>query len=228
MTSSTLLNLTIAGSGEPLPVSPERLVVAGYTGADETAVARHIEELAAIGVPPPAAVPMFYDLDPALLGTGARVEVGGPATSGEVEPVLIRHRGAYFLGVGSDHTDRALERSDIAAAKAACPKPVGTAVLPIGPDPSFPEWDRIEASCAVDGRAYQAGQASSLRHPADLVERMTAVLGEVSGDLVLFCGTFPLLDGSFVHGETWSLSLRLPGLAQLTHTYTTASRQERP
>ena len=218
MTDGTL-RLSVAG--EPLALHPARLIVAGYTARDEAAVTRHIEELAAIGVPPPASIPTFYDLDPALLSSGPRIEVAGDATSGEVEPVLVRHAGTYFLGVGSDHTDRALERGDVGTAKAACPKPVGVAVEEIGPDPSIPEWDAIEARSEVDGVPYQAGPLSVLRHPAEVVERMTARLGEIAGDLVMFCGTLPLLGGTFVHGRTWSLSLRLPTGAQLTHTYET-------
>lgn len=215
------VNFTEAGSGEPLKVRPARLVVAGYTARDEAAVAEHIDELAAIGVPPPPTVPMFYDLDPGLLSTGGLVEVAGPATSGEVEPVLVRHDGAYFLGVGSDHTDREIERSDIAAAKAACPKPVGGGVVELGSDLSFPDWDGIEARSEVNGRPYQAGAVSALRHPADLLERMTATIGDIAGDLVLFCGTLALLGGTFVHGDTWSVSLSLPAGSRLTHSYTT-------
>ena len=218
----TTLNLTVGG--DRLTVRPDRLIVAGYTAKDEESVTRHIEELAAIGVPPPPTVPMFYDLDPALLTTEASVRVDGPATSGEVEPVLVRHDDTYFLGVGSDHTDRELEREDIAGSKAACPKPVGSEVLAIGAELSFPDWDRIDAKSEVDGEPYQEGPIAVLRHPAELVEKMTAALGAIQGDLVLYCGTLPLLGGQFVHGEKWTLSLRLPGATELTHTYTTTQR----
>ena len=219
-----MTTLTLTVDGERLTVRPQRLIVAGYTARDEESVTRHIEELAAIGVPPPPSVPMFYDLDPALLSTDASVHVDGAATSGEVEPVLIRHDGTYYLGVGSDHTDRELEREDIAAAKAACPKPVGTEVLRIGADLSFPDWDRLEARSEVDGSPYQEGLIAALRPPAELVEKMTAALGSIQGDLVMFCGTLALIGGKFVHGATWSLSLSLPETAQLTHTYTTTRR----
>jgi hypothetical protein len=219
-----LLNLHVVGTDEQLAVSPERLVVAGYTAKDEAAVARHIAELARIGVPPPASVPAFYHLDPVLLTTEAVVEVGGPSTSGEVEPVVIRYDGRHFLAVGSDHTDRDLERTSIAASKAACPKPVGGSVVALGSDLSSVDWDHLAVHSSVDGRPYQRGSVSMLRHPAELVERMTAMVGSIAGDLVLFCGTMPLLGGEFVHGSQWRIHLELPGGPTLTHAYETKQR----
>ncbi|MDQ1013441.1 hypothetical protein QFZ82_008009 [Streptomyces sp. V4I23] len=225
MTSAAVpLNLHVIDTGEPLSVSPERLIVAGYTARDQAAVARHIAELAAIGVPPPATVPAFYDLDPGLLTTETVVEVGGPSTSGEVEPVLIRHGGRYFLAVGSDHTDRQREREDIAASKAACAKPLGEWVAALGSEPTAEDWDGLIAYSTVDGVPYQRGSLSTLRHPRDLLERMNAALGDADGDLVLFCGTLPLLGGEFLHGRGWRIHLELPGGTVLTHAYETKRR----
>lgn len=211
--------LSVAGTDERVELSPQRLVVAGYTARDTDSVAAHIAELAAIGVPPPATVPAFYDLDPALLTSDAVADVGGPATSGEVEPVLIRRAGRYFLAVGSDHTDRELERTDIAAAKAACPKPVSGTVVDLGTDLSALQWDELTFESSVDGVEYQRGSGAILRHPAELFERMAETLGTVTGELVLFCGTFPLLDGGFVYGDSWHLRLRMPGGTSLSHSY---------
>lgn len=218
------LTLHVAGTDEELVVRPEKLIVAGYTAKDEEAVAEHIAELARIGVPPPATVPAFYDLDPALLTTDAVVEVAAPTTSGEVEPVIIRQAGRYFLGVGSDHTDRELERTDIAVSKAACPKPVGEVVVPLGTDLSSVDWDSLTADSTVDEWSYQKGSVATLRHPADLWSRMTEVVGEISGDLVLFCGTLALLGGKFVHGDYWQLHLDVPGTTTLSHAYETKKR----
>ncbi|MFD0889473.1 DUF2848 family protein [Streptosporangium algeriense] len=216
--------LNVSASNERLVVAPRRLVVAGYTGRDEAAVAAHIAELEAIGVPPPPRVPMFYDLDPALLTTDGVIEVDGPATSGEVEPVLIRHEGRHFLGVGSDHTDRDLERADVTASKAACPKPVGATVVEIGAGMTTLDWDRLTAASSVDGWPYQRGSVATLRNPADLLERMAAAIGDSAGDLVLFCGTMPLLGGGFVHGDHWRIHLELPAGTVLAHAYETKRR----
>ncbi|MDQ7910104.1 DUF2848 family protein [Phytohabitans sp. ZYX-F-186] len=224
MTGATALTLRVAGADAPVRLTPRRLIVAGYTGRDEAVVRAHIEELAAAGIPPPPTVPTFYPLDPALVTTAYEVAVTGTNTSGEVEPVLIRAAGRWYLGVGSDHTDRDLERVDIAGAKATCPKPVGGEVVALPDGPDSLDWDGIAAASEVDAVPYQAGRLSALRTPGDLWRRAVAATGDPGGDLVLFGGTLPLLDGHFVPGRTWWLRLDLPDGRRLTHTYTTSDR----
>jgi Protein of unknown function (DUF2848) len=215
------VTLTVAGTGQVLAPKPQRLVIGGYTGRDDAAVRAHIGELAAIGVPPPPEVPSFYLLPSGLLTTSGVVEAAGEQTSGEAEPVLFRVEGRYYIGVGSDHTDRDLEREDITRAKAACPKPVGRMVAALPPDPAQADWDGIEMACQVDGRAYQRGRLSALRTPADLLPRIPGEAGGPDGDLVLFCGTLPLLTGKFVAGRQWRLEMRLPGGPELRCEYET-------
>jgi hypothetical protein len=222
--TTSALRLTVSATGETLDIRPARLVVAGYTGRDSEAVAAHIAELAEIGVPPPATVPAFYDLDPALLMTDAVITVDGPDSSGEVEPVIVRHEGRLYLGVGSDHTDRELEKSSIAGSKAACPKPLGGEVVALPADLSQFDWDGVAANSEVDGEPYQHGHLAALRHPADVLARLTDALPDTDGDLVLFGGTLPLLTGRFVFGRTWTLRLDPGGGTVLTHTYTTKYR----
>jgi 4-hydroxyphenylacetate 3-monooxygenase len=219
------LQLGVAATGEPVPFDPSRLIVAGYTARDQEAVARHIAELAEIGVAPPASVPAFYDLPPTLLSSEAVITVGGTNTSGEVEPVVIRARGRWFLAVGSDHTDRDLERDDVAASKAVCPKPIGTQVLALPGRPATFDLDHITAISAVDGITYQASTLAELLRPDDVLTRMRAALSDhpldTGEDFALFGGTTPLLDGEFVPGTRWELTLRLPDDTELTHTYET-------
>lgn len=223
-TDRTSLHLRIVGSRQLLELRPDRVIVAGYTGRDEQAVAEHIAELAAIGVPEPATVPAFYELDAALLTTDGVVEVDGAATSGEVEPVLVRHDGVYYLTVGSDHTDRDLERDEIAASKAACPKPISDTAVALGTDLSRLEWDAISASSYVDDVPYQHGKLAGLRTPEDLLNRLVDTVSQPEGDLVVFGGTLPLLTGEFVHGTHWLMQLELADGTTLTHSYETKQR----
>jgi 4-hydroxyphenylacetate 3-monooxygenase len=207
------------GTDTDIGLDAPRLIIAGYTGRDAAAVAAHIEELAAIGIPPPASVPAFFELDPGLVTSDPVVKIRGSNTSGEVEPVLIRHDGRHYLGVGSDHTDREVERTDIAASKAACPKPVSHQVMLLPDDLAALNWDAIEVESDVDSEPYQRGSLAGMRTPTDLLSRMTSTLGEVGDDLVIFCGTVPLLTGAFRAGRRWRVALKLDPNASLTHSY---------
>ena len=67
-----------AGSTDRIAFEAEVLIMAGWTGRDATAVEHHVAELAALGVAPPSAVPLFYRMDPALLaGPVEAIEVLG-------------------------------------------------------------------------------------------------------------------------------------------------------
>jgi hypothetical protein len=213
------LRFRLIGTSSDLILDTPRLIIAGYTGRDAAAVAAHIEELAAIGIPPPASVPAFFELDPGLVTSDPVVKIAGSNTSGEVEPVLILHEGRRYLGVGSDHTDRDLERYDIAASKAACPKPVGREVIALPDDLAALNWDVVDVESDVDDHPYQRGSLGALRTPTDLLTRLAGALGEVGDDLVIFCGTVPLLTGAFRAGRRWRVALRLDPNTSLTHSY---------
>lgn len=219
MPARRTLDLRVAGTGEVVRADPAWLVIGGYTGSDTAAVQAHIDELAAIGVPPPPTVPRFYLLDPTLLTTDDVIEVDSGDTSGEAEPVVIRVGGRYFLGLGSDHTDRVIERSDVGDAKAACPKPIAATVVELDGDLHVPHWEETAIASEVDGASYQAGTLAALRPPFDVFGRLAAAVGGMQGDLVLFGGTVPLLASSFVTGTAWSLTLHVPGRTPIAHRY---------
>jgi 4-hydroxyphenylacetate 3-monooxygenase len=204
------------GRQVPFPELTEpTLLVIGYAGRDEAAVRHHIDELAAIGIAPPPQVPMVYHLAAGLLSTARHLPTPGPRTSGEVEPVLVRSTGVWHLAVGSDHTDRELEAVDVRDSKAACPKPVSGSAIRLDVDPAAGDldvaWDAIEVASAIDGDSYQRGTLSALRVPSDLIARATAEAPD--GDLVIFCGTVPLLDGAFRYGESFAATMSGDGWA---------------
>ena len=183
----------------------QRLVLVGYAGRDQAAVQAHVDELAAHGVPVPREVPAVWEVPASLLSSDAVVKVDGAATSGEAEPVLLLRDDGTFLAVGSDHTDRDLERTDMDAAKAACPKLVSPDFWAL-PDVRD-EWDAIElrSDVLVDGgwRPYQQATLSELLEPEWYLSHFDA-------PAVVFCGTVPAADGLVTDATAFRAELRRP------------------
>jgi hypothetical protein len=151
----------------------DTVVIAGWAARDEAAVQHHIEELAALGVPPPSTVPVFYRVAAQTLTQTASLGVLGGDSSGEVEPVVVALADGLWIGVGSDHTDRKAEVHGVALSKQMCGKVVGESFWPMME--VEPHWDRIEmrSFAVIDGQrvAYQDGALAKLRHPRDLIAR---------------------------------------------------------
>jgi Protein of unknown function (DUF2848) len=215
-----MLNFDLhAGQGiQPVSLQPQALVVAGWTGRDEAALRHHIEELAAIGVPRPSSVPVFYRNSLLNLTQAPVVEVLGPDTSGEVEPVIVALGDRLCLAVGSDHTDRKAETQGIALSKQLCAKPIGRDLWAL--EDIADHWDRLQlrSFATIDGRrvAYQDGTLSGMRPPADLIARYGSRL---KPDSVMYCGTLAAI-GGIRPAARFELELEDPVLGRtLRHAY---------
>jgi hypothetical protein len=173
---------------DQISVVPQTLIVAGWTGRDEAALRHHIEELAAIGVPRPSSVPVFYRNAVNNVIQTERLEVLGPETSGEVEPVVIALSDGLWIGLGSDHTDRKAETMGIALSKQLCGKVIGSALWRL--DEISPHWDQIiiRSHAVIGGTrvVYQEGPLAAMRHPDDLIARYGKSLAP---NTIMFCGT---------------------------------------
>jgi len=176
------------GKSDQVTVEPHTLIVAGWTGRDEAALNHHIEELAAIGVPRPSPVPVFYRNAVNNVMQTDRLEVLGPDTSGEVEPVIVALNDGLWLGLGSDHTDRKAETMGIALSKQLCGKVMGSALWRF--DEITAHWDQImiRAHAVIGGARtlYQEGPLAAMRHPDDLIARYGKALAP---NTIMFCGT---------------------------------------
>lgn len=212
------LTFEVVGSGESITLKRFRGIVAGYTGRDMAAVQHHIDELAAIGVAPPPEVPMFYPVPGELFDTSGEHDNSDALTSGEIEPLYIRHKGTYYLGIGSDHTDRDLETQDIGDSKRACPKPVSSQVIRVDDLESL-SLDQCVARSWVDGSLYQEGALDGIRKPADVVGLLLERTDVEDEDFLCLGGTLPLLGGKFTNGTVWRLELQFPDGKKLEHTY---------
>lgn len=174
----------------------DTLIVAGWAGRDQHAIEHHIEELAAIGVPRPSSVPLFYRIGTGQLSQTTHLQVLGPDTSGEVEPVVLSLADGLWVAVGSDHTDRKAESAGVALSKQLCSKVVGTDLWRY--DEVAPHWDSLilRAWATIDGQRvlYQEGAVSGLRSPADLMQRYSNAATLPPGSL-MFGGTIGAIGG---------------------------------
>ena len=60
------------------------IAVEGAAPEPHTVVRHHIDELTAIGVPPPSTVPVYYRVAAGMITQADRIQVLGNGTSGEV------------------------------------------------------------------------------------------------------------------------------------------------
>lgn len=190
------LSFKVETGGRPLSVDIDTFIVAGWAGRDIAAIEHHIEELAAVGVPRPSAVPLYYRVAENQLSQASRIQVVGPDSSGEVETLVFMAEGEMYIGLTSDHTDRKLETQSVALAKQLCAKPVGTSVWRFADVADH--WDElvIRSFIQENGREvlYQEGALSALRLPSELIAGYSAGSALPPGT-AMSCGTVGAIGG---------------------------------
>ena len=186
-----------ADAPRQIEVDVKTLIVAGWAGRDMAAIEHHIEELAAIGVPRPSSVPLYYRIAENQLTQAERVQALGGDSSGEVETFVFAADGEMYVSIASDHTDRKLETVSVAMSKQVCVKPVATTAWRLADVAGH--WDElIIRSWIVENGVevlYQEGPLSTLRTPQELIAGYTggaAVLPEGAG---MTCGTVGAIGG---------------------------------
>jgi hypothetical protein len=208
------------GGVERVAVEIESLVIAGWTSRDTEALEHHIEELKALGVPPPSKVPLYYRASADLLTQADTMQVVGSDTSGEVEPVLVGAADRLWVTLGSDHTDRKAESYSVAVAKQVCAKAVGRVAWRF--EEVEPHWDRLMLRSFVheDSKRglYQEGALALIRPPRELIRGWQGNKRLPVG-AVMFCGTLPCV-GKIRPSQRFDMELEDPVLHRtLTHSY---------
>jgi hypothetical protein len=220
------LELDVAGRGGAWRWTPGvRCVLnAGWAGRDLDAVAAHVEEMRALGVPAPQTVPIVFPVAQAMLTQGDRIDVYSPQSSGEVEYVLIATQQRVALTVGSDHTDRQVEATSIELSKRICPNIMARAAWDYGEvagridDLILRAWVREQGTW----HPYQEAPVRELLAPEYWLGRLKGRLPE-AGVVVMFSGTVPTLGGALKYGDGFRISLEDPHLRRsIVHEYDVA------
>ena len=215
-----LIPLTVEGkeTKRSLDFEVKALFCGGYAGRDQEEVRKHVAELRKIGVPAPERIPVAYPVSTYLLTTDDEIEVQSEETSGEVEYVVLVGEGELYVTVGSDHTDRELERISVPKAKQMYPKVIPEVVRPY--DEVKGHWDEliIRSYVVKDGRRrlYQERPLEALIG----VERLMEIVGEWGPGWVLFSGTVPTVDGELVYADEFEMEIHDPILdRRISHRY---------
>jgi hypothetical protein len=171
------------------------LVIAGWTGRDAARVEAHVKELESEGIPRPPHVPMFYELSASLLTHDSAIGVIGGSTSGEIECLLVSRADGLWVGLASDHTDRALERTSVPKSKQVCQKPAANALWRF--TDVAQHWDQLELRSFIDidgaRTPYQSGTAAAMLPPQALVKEFMSRGGSYETGSAMFCGTLATL-----------------------------------
>ena len=189
---SRVLSLTLQDRSEAsrAEIAIRQAVIAGWTGRDPAAVEKHIRELEALGVKRPAMTPIFYRVAASRLTTEPEIEAVGESSGGEVEFVLLAHAGRLWVGAGSDHTDREVEKYGVTVSKQMCEKPIAPTFWPY--EDVAGHWDRLILRSHVIERGkrvlYQEGAVTAMMEPQALIERHAAG-GRLADGTLMFCGT---------------------------------------
>jgi hypothetical protein len=196
-----------------LQVESPLVAIAGFTGRDPGAVCEHIRELREIGVPEPHEVPSTYAVpDWVLVQPNGDVQVSNGRGSGEAEPVIVAMPdGKAYVTVGSDHTDRDLERTSIELAKRAHPKILAHGAWPFSDVEDH--WDELilRSWAGEEGKLYQEDRLAVIAPPLSLVEQVRSALRPPRDrPLIVFLGTVPLRGGGFRFDGAFRATLEDP------------------
>lgn len=182
----------------PIRYTVRQIINAGYTGRDQAAVQAHIDELKAIGVPAPAKIPTYFPKAARLLTTDDGFEAIDEENTGEAEYVLLVAEDDLYVAVGSDHTDRGLERTNIPKGKQMCPNFISRNVWRY--EDVKDQWDNLEMRSWINGSRkvlFQQTKLDAFMTPEELLSRVKALAGgELKPGTVIFSGTVSaLIDG---------------------------------
>lgn len=205
------LQLLVEGDGDKeLDFDVRKMINAGRTGRDQEEVKRHVEELKRQGIVTPSEVPSFYPILPHAITTDDRIVVlSGSKSSGEAEYVLLLSGDAVYVSVGSDHTDRELEKSNILVSKQICPNVISRKVWRYEDVKAY--WDDLIIRAWVEKvgqrHLYQEARLVKMMKPDDLIEKVKShVEGDIAG-MVIYSGTVPVIGGEMYFGNRFEVEL---------------------
>lgn len=192
MTELTLSVQHRDGSTEDVTYDVERIANCGLA-VDEDIAQAHLDEMEEEGIEVTADPPVVFPLPDSAITTASSIQVNDPKTSGEVEYVSFPTEEETYVGVASDHTDRAMEtrEADIPKSKTICPNVVSKEVWPLSEIRRH--WDQLELRSwtGVDGASetYQESSIDVFYPPEKMIETVAERSTAPIPGTAIFSGT---------------------------------------
>ncbi|MDO5037300.1 MAG: DUF2848 family protein [Tissierellia bacterium] len=201
-----------SGKVEKIEVASIPTSAMGFTARNQEQMRKNLKALEDSGISYPSSFPQIYPCQRNLLTTDSSIEVVAPTTCGEVEYVILRLDGDYYIGVGSDHADKELEKVSIINSKQVCSKPFVekfwkySEVRPHWDDMILRSYQRLE-----DGQTilYQEGSVKDMLHPDEIIKELSTFYKE-EDDYLVFSGSIANLIGRFEYGDEFIYELEDP------------------
>ncbi|MEP9390480.1 DUF2848 family protein [Mesorhizobium sp. KR9-304] len=203
-----------------LVITPRAVFNAAYAGRDAEDVERHIADVVLGGERPRFPIPSLAPVSVHNLVTLDEVQEYTPSMIGEVEYVLVFHRGQLFVGVGSDHCDWLLEKHDFAHSKNVAPDVMANRLWRWSDVRDHFDELLLRCRVRVDGawRVTQEATCSTLRSPNFWLDH-AAFSGGIADGTMLFSGTINHIAG-LLKGDAYEVSMTDPRLGRvISHTY---------
>ncbi len=206
-----MLELIVEGDGtEKLTFEVRKMINAGFTARSPGDVQKHIDELRKCGVTTFQEIPAFYPMLPDRITTSERIKVlPDSKTSGEVEYVLLLDGDNIYVTVGSDHTDRELEKHSILMSKQIYFNVIAPKVWRY--EDVKGHWDDLILRAWVEENGqrqlYQEGKLGKIIRPEELIEKVQSrVTGDLRG-IVIYSGTLPTIGGGLCFSSRFEMEL---------------------
>lgn len=216
-----IINLhLINGEVKKHEIDINKVIVVGYGGRNTDKIQEHIDELKELGIAPPPSVPMIYPQNIEQLNFSNECH-GSQFSSGEAEYVLFHDGKEWLFTLGSDHTDREVEKDNILKSKLVCDKPLASDFWRL--KDLIEDWDTIILRSYVTSNSerllYQEDTLEALLEVDTLLEKLNKLGEQDLEHTIIYSGTVPTKNG-FVFGEKFEYEVEQPKLSRkIEHHY---------
>ena len=186
----------------------------GFTARNTEQMKKNLKALENQGIKYPNSFPQVYPCQRYILSDEREIEVVSDKTCGEVEFLLLILKEGIFIGVGSDHADKEIEKISIIKSKQLCAKHYANAFWRY--EDVKDHWDRLilrsyQRDSQGEYSLYQEGEVKNILTPESIMSFLEKEGILPDKEAIIFSGSVAAIGGT-VYGEKFRYELEDPVL----------------